>query len=278
MGTTHVVQVNRMPSPWYLGVPGLCKKKTIVWPVSCDLFFFIFCSHSHLNVCHFISIKWSNDILQLNVKGSKPLLLKLLYYQCLYTVCWHEFVSPTLASVCTHCIRLYLLSPLISTCGPHCCVVGGDSQEHFCTVVILEEQPCNGICHRACCAKFSMFSAVLISPLPSFPSPLWEQATFSGIVSMATCNYPRHQQFMLNNFIIDRMGMIAAASPNSVFHRPHLVLCSSSTCFSRMHVCGSKYSIQTANCCTPVSVRQRRISEECQLNCLPLCCSELRTQ
>lgn len=216
--------------------------------------------------------------LRLNVKDSKPLLLKLSYYQCLYTVCWHGFVSPTLTSVCTHCIRLYLLSPLKSTCGPHCSVVGGDSQEHFCTVVILEEQPCNGIRHRARCAKFSMFSAVLISPLPSFPSPLWEQATFSRTVSMATRNYPRHQQFMLNNFIIDRMGMIAAASPHSVFHRPHLVLCSSSTCFSKMHVCGSKYSIQTANCCTPVSVRQRRISEERHLNCLPLCCSELRTQ
>lgn len=35
--------------------------------------------------------------------------------------------------------------------------------------------------------------------------------TFSRMVSMETCNYPRHQQFMLNNFIIDQMGMIAAA-------------------------------------------------------------------
>lgn len=104
--TTHVVQVNRMPSPWYLGVPGLCKKRLLsdLFPV---IFFFIFCSHSHLNVCHFISIKW-----YLTVKGSKPLLLKHLYYQCLYTV--YTWICKPNTDIC-----VYSLYQTVSTESPH---------------------------------------------------------------------------------------------------------------------------------------------------------------
>lgn len=45
---------------------------------------------------------------------------------------------------------------------------------------------------------------------PSRLCPEREQATVSGTVSMETCNYPRHQQFMLSNSIVDIMAMTAA--------------------------------------------------------------------
>lgn len=92
---------------------------------------------------------------------------------------------------------------------------GTDSQWYYCAIanfVAVELQFCDNIRHWASCAKFSMFSAVLISSPLSSSSPLWEQAIFSGTVSMETCNYPRHQQFMLNNFISNQMGAMVAAS------------------------------------------------------------------
>ena len=89
------------------------------------------------------------------------------------------------------------------------------SSVHF----LMSLAPFDSIRHSVSCAKFPVFSAVFylaigVSRLPHLDS---EQAVFSGTVSMETCNYPRHQQFMLNNFINDQMGTIAAASPHHSF-------------------------------------------------------------
>lgn len=91
------------------------------------------------------------------------------------------------------------------------------TQRYFCSIVWLmhaELDTSVQICWGGvvggvikCDGNFSIFSGVLISPLPS------ERTTFCGAVSMETRNYPRHQQFMLNNFSIDRMGMLEAAVP-----------------------------------------------------------------
>lgn len=74
---------------------------------------------------------------------------------------------------------------------------------------------------------------------------------------METHNYPRHQQFMLNNFIIERAGMIAAhhpTVPSTSFGLRRV--------FRGMRVCGSKHNVQATNSCTPVTIRRRHVSEE----------------
>lgn len=105
----------------------------------------------------------------------------------------------------------------------------------FVTEPAVQSRPCSLPFHSQHCR------------LPSVTSLFWEQAIFSGTVSMETCNYPRHQQFMLNNFISDQMGTIAATPPPILlFYLFHLVLYSYAMCFNEMCVCGSKYSIEVA--------------------------------
>lgn len=114
----------------------------------------------------------------------------------------------------------------------------------------------------------------LISPSPRFSlsSHLHSESrsTFSWAVSMETCNYPRHQQFMLNNFFFShrptgRDGRSGRPPPptSAATTTPLTV---PSTSFSsvliihavsaKKHVCGSKYSIRAAKCCTWVRVIQ----------------------
>lgn len=192
------------------------------------------------------------------------------------TVCTHFIISSVPSHGCTLQLS-FSVAANSPTCGSHHSLeeeISFDLQQHFSKSCqchyILEQQPRRQrVSHVLCC-----FS----SRLPSLPSPLWEQATFSGTVSMETCNYPRHQQFMLNNFIIDWMGAMAAHSSfTSLCHPPYLVLCS--TCFSKMHVCGSKFSIQAANCwCTRVKCQTQTYQWRVPLKISSLCCSDLKTQ
>lgn len=118
---------------------------------------------------------------------------------------------------------------------------------YFCSTVWLmcTHKECRYICWgkinkyiNLCNGNFSIFLGILISPLLSESGPY-------SAVSMETCNYPRHQQFMLNNFSIERLCMIVAAVP------PHTTPHISSISFNTMLITVFKWNVDNTNEDTP---------------------------
>lgn len=80
---------------------------------------------------------------------------------------------------------------------------------------------------------------------------------------METRNYPRHQQFTLNNFIIERASKQAEA-PRASFRFP----LHAASVAGRATLCGSKQNVQATNYGTLPTIKPGRVSREGRQYCL----------
>lgn len=80
---------------------------------------------------------------------------------------------------------------------------------------------------------------------------------------METRNYPRHQQFTLNNFIIERASKQAEA-PRASFRSP----LHDASVAGRATLCGSKQNVHATNYGTLPTIKPGRVSREGRRYCL----------